>query len=190
MGFSFSSLAVRGGTRESVLGTLGLRGTGAFEQIPESDITGAALPSGWYLVISNRGHPAFMEGQTLEKLSATGEVLTWFIEEHVMCSSASAWAGGREAWSVVHASDQGIEHLEVKGDLPPMFASIRDRLRAAQQAAAGDKADVDHIFDIPVELVERLTGYRHDRIIPELGERPFEVLATSGATPKRSWMRR
>ena len=107
-----------------------------------------------------------------------------------MCSAASMWTHGRQVWSVIHAADQGIEHLETKGSLPPMFASISERLRAAQTAAGGKKAKVDHIFDIPVEIVAQLTGYRHDRVMPELGERAFEILATTDATPKRSWLRR
>lgn len=191
MGFSFTSVAVRGGTRDSVLATMGLRGTNAFEEIPESDITGALLPSGWYLVVANRGpFPTFAEDATLKRLSQMGEVVTCFVEEHVMCSAASLWAGGQQVWSVMHAADQSIEHLETKGSLPPIFAPISERLRAEQAAAGGKKAQVDHIFDIPVEMVAQLTSYRHDRVMPELGDRAFEVLATTDATPKRSLLRR
>ncbi len=52
MGFSLTSLAVRGGARDAVLAALGLRGTNTHEESPESDITGASLPSGWYLVLA------------------------------------------------------------------------------------------------------------------------------------------
>jgi len=173
-----------------VLATLGLRGKNVFEEIPEADITGAALPSGWYLVTANRGHPAFMDDATLKRLSESSDVVTCFVEEHVMCSAASLWAGGRQVWSAMHAGDQSIEHLETKGSLPPVFASISDRLRAEQAAAGGKSAEVDHIFDIPVEMVAQLTGYRHDRVMPELGDRAFEVLASTDAAPKRSFLRR
>ena len=107
-----------------------------------------------------------------------------------MCSAASLWADGRQVWSVMHEARRKIEHLETKGSLPPMFAPISERLRAEQAAAGGNKAKVDHIFDIPVEMVAQLTGYRHDRVMPELGDRAFEVLATTAATPKRSLLRR
>jgi|SRR5580765_2563730 len=190
MGFSFTSLAVRGGTRDTVLATLGLRGTDTYEEIPESDIAGAALPSGWYLVTANRVYPTFAEDATLKRLSQTAEVVTCFVEEHVMCSAASLWADGLQVWSVMHAADQSIEHLETKGSLPPMFAPICERLRTEQAAAGGKNAKVDHMFDIPVEMVAQHTGYRHDRVMPELGDRAFEVLATTDASPKRSWLRR
>jgi hypothetical protein len=190
MGFSFTSVAVRGSNRDAVLAALGLRGTQTHEEIPESDITGASLPSGWYLVTANREYPTFAENPTLKQLSHKTEVVTCFVEEHVMCSAASLWAEGQEVWSVMHAADQHIEHLEAKGNLPPMFVPIRDRLRAAQTAAGGRKANADHMFDIPIEMVAQLIGYRHDRAMPELGDKAFEVLATTDATPKRSWLRR
>jgi len=190
MGFSFTSLAVKGVARDAALPILGLRGTNTQEEIPESPITGAALPSGWYLVTANRDYPAFAEDAILKRLSQTAQVVTCFVEEHVMCSAASLWADGRQVWFVMHEARQKIEHLETKGSLPPMFAPISERLRAEQAAAGGNKATVDHIFDIPVEMVAQLTGYRHDRMMPELGDRAFEILATTEATPKRSLLRR
>jgi hypothetical protein len=89
----------------------------------------------------------------------------------------------------MHDAQRKIENLKTNGSLPPMFASISDRLHAQQAAAGGNKAEVDHIFNIPVEMVGQLTGYRHDRVMPELGGRAFEVLATTDATPKRSLLR-
>ena len=191
MGFSFYSLAVKGGTRDSVLSALGLRGSGTFEEVPESDITGTALPSGWYLIVVNRSVPPFADEKVLAHLSTSTDVVTGFVEEHVMCSSVEQWSGGHKIWSVLHAADTGgIEHLKTTGDLPSIFTSIENGLRSKQQAAGGNKVGVDYIFDIPVELIEKLTGYRHDRVMPELGVKPFEVLFTTQATPKRSWLRR
>ena len=192
MGFSLSWLAIKGASRETALFGLGLRGTAKFEELPESPLTGVLLPSGWYVVVSHRGeHPTFMEDNTLARVSAATELVTCFVEVHVMCSHAAQWRGGRELWSLVHTADTGsIDHLEIKGEPPPFFASIRDRLRAKQQEAGGKKAAVDYIFDIPVETAQQFTGYRHDRDIPGASETPFEVLETTESTPKRSWLRR
>jgi hypothetical protein len=190
MGFSFTSVAVKGGKRDVVLATMGLGGTNVLEEIPKSDLTGVSLPSGWYLVTADHGHPTFAKDATLERLSQTTEVVTCFVEEHVMCSAASFWANGREVWSVMHAAAKGIEHLETKGNLPPMFESISDRLRAEQTAAGGMRARVGHIFDIPVEIVAQLIGYRHDRVMPEMEDMAFEVLAPTATTTKRSLLRR
>jgi hypothetical protein len=70
--------------------------------------------------------------------------------------------------------------------------AIRDRLFSEQAAAGGKEPDVDHTFDIPVELALSLTGYRHDHDdIPGMSEDPFEVLVSiRPAQKKRSWWRR
>ena len=192
MGFSLSWLAIKGSPRDTALAALGLRGTQAFEELPESPLTGVPLPSGWYMVVANRGeYPTFMEDKTLARISESRELVTCFIEEHVVCSHSSQWRGGRQLWSVMHTADTGgIEHLEIKGEPPAFFASIRDRMRAKQDEAGGKKAGVDYIFDIPVETAQQFTGYRHDRDIPGAAGKPFEVLETTAATPKRSWPRR
>lgn len=191
MGFSLEWMAVKGGTRESVLDALGLRGTGEREEIPEAELTGAALPAGWYLLVANHSRLPLMDSKVLAGVSVDAEVVSCFVEEHVMCSCVQGWQRGREVWSVMHMADTGgIDHLETKGELPPAFAPIRDQQRAKQQAAGGAKAGVDYIFDIPVELACTLTGYRHDQDIPGLDDTPFEVLATTEATPRRSWLRK
>jgi hypothetical protein len=149
------------------------------EEIPDSDINGAELPGGWYMVVSNRDHLHLTSDKVLARLSTIGEVISCFVEEHVMFSSAARWQSGRRVWSVEHDAQRGIEHLATAGDLPPKFASIRDELRSKQEAAGGKKADVDYIFDVPVALVHDLTGWRHDHVIPGLAKDVFEVLATT-----------
>jgi len=58
-------------------------------------------------------------------------------------------------------------------------------------AVSGKKAGVDYIFDIPVQLAESLTGYRHDRDIPGMPKDAFEVLVSTSLAPgRRSWWRR
>jgi len=187
MGYSMAWAAVRGGTPQAVHGALALRGTGTREEIPESDITGAELPGGWYMVASNRDKLRFTEDAVLGLLSRVGEVVVCLVEEHVMCSSAARWRDGQRVWSVFHDAGgrKGIECLEVKGQPPASFAAIRDRLFAEQSAAGGKKAGVDYVFDIPVELAHSLTGYRHDQDIPGRPKDAFEVLVSTSTTPER-----
>lgn len=176
MGFSFKSLAVQS-TPASVLSLLNLRATGTFEEVPESPLTGALLPSGWYLITDNSFSPV-INATSLARLSEIADVVTLTVEEHVMCSEASAWSSGRQVWLAMHEAEQGITHLRTTGDLPEFFIEISARLHAEQAAAGRENAGVDHIFDIPVNLFAHLTGYRHDRAMPELGERAFEALAS------------
>lgn len=205
MGFSLSWVAVRTDTPQAVQDALALRGTGEREERPESEITGAVLPGGWYLIVSDRDRFKLEGGwymvhwnrdklklesdEVLSRLSRIGEIVICSIEEHVMYSSAAFWRDGRAVWAVSHQGDRDIEHLEVKGEPPAAFAAIRDRLHA-QQAAEGEKEEVDYIFEIPVELAFSIAGYRHDAEIPALGKDAFEILATTKTTPERTWWRR
>ena len=103
-----------------------------------------------------------------------------------MVSVATGWKDGQRVWSVTHDAQRDMEHLQTEGELPAVFTSIRDRLRSEQQKAGGRKADVDYIFDVPVELAQTLTGYRHDADIPGAGTDPFEVLAETSSSASAS----
>lgn len=193
MGYSISWLAVKGATPQAVHEALALRGTGMREEIPESDITGAMLPGGWYMVASNRDGLRLTQDAVLERMSRIGDAVMCFVEEHVMCSFAACWRNGQRVWSVYHDAQSGIERLDVEGEPPADFAAICDRLRAAQTAAGGKKAEVDYIFDIPVKLARSMTGYTHDQDIPGGAGDAFEVLVSTDAgmkSPRRSWWRR
>ena len=190
MGYAQSWLAVKGKAPEAVLETLGLRRTGAREAIAGSPVVGAALPGGWYLVVAARSGHRLMRDPMVQRLSAGCDVITGDVEEHVMVSVATGWKDGQRVWSVTHDAQRDMEHLQAEGELPAAFTSIRDRLRAEQQEAGGSRADVDHIFDVPVELAQTLTGYRHDAEIPGAGAEPFEVLVETASSEKPSLLKR
>ena len=93
-------------------------------------------------------------------------------------------------WSVSHDADKGIKNLVMKGEPPPTLSAIRDRLCSQQAAEDADRAAVDYIFDIPVELAQSLTGYRHDEDTPALPKNSFEVLQPTRKPSKLvSWLR-
>jgi len=183
MGYSLSWLAIKGKTPQVLLEELGFRATGKHEEVPEADHSAVELPNGRYLIVSNRTEQVAPDS-TMRRLSSSGcELVTCFVEEHVMCSHATGWKNGCKCWSVIHDAQRGIEHLDTEGDLPLIFGSIRDRLLLEQQDGSAD-----YIFDIPVEVAKSLTGYRHNLDIPGASKEPFEVLicavAERGARPQ------
>ncbi len=191
MGFSLSWLAVKGKSPKAVRDALGFHATGKREEIPESDLSAAELPGGWYLIVSNRSEQVVPDS-AMQRLSGS-EVVTCFVEEHVMFSNAAGWQDGRKCWSITHDSQRGIRHLEAEGNLPPVFESIRDRLLSKQneeevrkprrllQPRVTDISEMacDYVFDVPVATAHSLTGYRHDQEMPALTGQPFEVLVSS-----------
>jgi hypothetical protein len=165
MGWCMTWFAVRGKTPETVRAELGVHATGQSIAFPAPHIAGATLPGSWYLVQRNRYecHDDTVPG----RLSVGCEVISLFVEEHIMVSRLSGWKDGRRLWSVVHDSEKGDQHLEASGDLPSDFAPIRDEVRARSN-------EMPH-FAIPCRLAEKLTGYRYDA--PAKEQIAFEVLA-------------
>jgi len=151
-----------------------LRPTGKREEIPESNIVCAYLPSGWFLVLFNRKE---VEDDILEKLSKCGELVYCFVEDHVMYTTASGWTNGRRNWRIIHDGEEDKKtHLEVEGNPPAAFEGLRKELFAKQKAAVGEDADIDYVYDLPADLSKELTGFRHDQDTPGMSGDAFEVL--------------
>jgi len=175
MGFSVSWLAIRGKEPRMVLRELSLTETAAKEWLPESDVVGCSLASGWYVVFYNAVGVLGLEATSLALTSHGAEVVTCEVEEHAMVSVASGWQNGTQLWHILHDSECGLSHLDTAGLLPPGFAEIRDAQRAKQDAYRGAAA-VDYYFDIPVEVAKHVCGFRHDDDFDEAEIEPFVVL--------------
>ena len=176
MGFHVSWIAVQGRTPAAVRGELGLVETGEREFLPESEVTGAELPSGWYLVFFNDPMPGELKDATLRVLSQDAEVVTCVVEETSMVSLARAYSGGQRTWEVVHDAGQGLEHLATEGDPPTALAGIHGRLLEEARSGAG----ADYLFDVPAELGKALTGFRHDEDVEGADADVFAVLERTG----------
>jgi hypothetical protein len=174
MGYSLSWAALKGGNLQTICSVFDLRSTGKREEIAESNIDGAQLPSGWYLVMFDHN---VIEERLLKELSRTGEVVYCFVEDHVMFSSASGWNSGKQIWQVTHdGGEKGILHLETSGHLPAVFESIRKRLFAEQETADSQKVKVDYVYEAPPELAKELTGFRHDEEVAGMSSEAYEIL--------------
>jgi hypothetical protein len=174
MDYSLSWAALKGGTLDMMCDATGLVSTGKFEEIAESEFVAAALPTFWYLFLWNGGE---LPDEVLKRLSACGNVVSCYVEDHLMLSSASGWSGGKQLWRVEHyGGEKGMLHLETEGNLPNEFRRIRDKFFAQQESAGSSHADVDYVYEIPAELGRALTGFRHDQGMPEMGMQPYEVL--------------
>jgi len=106
-------------------------------------------------------HP-IISGSSLSKISALGETIACSIEEHVMVSVAEGWISGTRSWSIGHDAQNGMFDLSSSGNLPAHYEGIKTELISQQNAEGGDDADVDYIFDIPLQVAEQICGYKHD----------------------------
>src|SRR5207245_8892742 len=101
-----------------------------------------------------------MEDRVTERMCRSGEVVCWFVEDHVMVSWASGWRKGNKVWSVVHDCEKGRFHLDIKGEARAELKGIAERLIAEQQAAGGEKAEVEDVYDVTAGIAKALTGCR------------------------------
>jgi len=155
---------------------LGLTETNEREYVPESDVTGVLLPSGWYTVFFNEPLPAEFDEATLCKISQGAAVMVFVVEETSMVSLARGYVDGTQTWEVVHDANEGMEHLAVTGTPPPPFVEVRQRLL---DVLTKSERDADYLFDLPAVLSKVTTGFRHDEDIEGIDGDAFIVLERS-----------
>jgi len=181
MGFRVLLIAVMGKAASAIHQDYSVATTDQYEEIPESPVTGAMLPSGAYLLYIN--DEIVPDETVFKRLSRDASLIACYANETDMSSLLSSWVNGVEQWSVFHDPQQGSKHLETTGDLPDQLISIRERLFAKQDQAD----DADYVFDIPIELFAALGGIRYDQDIEGAGPEPWQVLIRTTAPAKKKW---
>jgi hypothetical protein len=136
-------------------------------------LAGAALKSGFCSVFAK--YALVMDAALgtnpvrLMRLPRSSRCITCVVLEHAMISYASLWQDGHHVWQIRHDPDQGVGHLEVRGDLPSAFGDFRsiamDKQRAEQARRKPGEWGVDYLFDVPIDTAAAITGYRHDRLV-------------------------
>jgi hypothetical protein len=178
MGFSLGWLATRNIDPQTLYLALQARRTGVMKPVFSSAAMAGPIPGGWHLVLMDR-NDSLIGDALLADVSRTGEAVACFVEEHVMYSAAVGWHVGVKSWSIVHESEKGIMHLDMAGQPPEPFATIRAACEAEQHAEDAREPEVDHIFDIPVGLAQALTGFRHDAANMDVDLEVLEVARKS-----------
>lgn len=161
MGVSIAWLAVKTDDPQPLFERLQLRPTGEPDQDCESPVCGGAL-EGWFLLIAKGCDHRIASDAFLTEFSGGLEVVACSIEEHVMFSSAAGWSDGQCKWAIVHDAQQGMLHLTASGQPPDSFDPIRSQLLAQQEAEGGTEAEVDLVFDIPLQVARSIVGFKHD----------------------------
>lgn len=156
-----SWLAVNGKSPEAVRTELRLRASSlAGDDNLRFQIVGASSDRGWYLIVARGRDHRLIQESVIRSLSAGCEVLTCNVQEEVIFSQATCWRNGSRVWSVTYDGEEGATDVVVEGDLPFAFAAIHAQFTALAQAEDAGDALVDPMFEIPVEMVHSLTGYK------------------------------
>lgn len=168
MGANLNYLAVKGKTPSEVCEELRLKRTGNwFDQARWGrGICGGTSHTDWYVIIDTCEDIVRSSNkvEVLGKLSRGAEVLFCEISEGCMASTAEIWSGGDRVWSVRHELDYGKDHLEVEGEPPSQFDSIRDEMIAKSREKDGkSKFQCDWYFEIPSQLGRSISGFDYSK---------------------------
>jgi hypothetical protein len=156
-----SWLAIRGKAAAAIHTELRLRQS----RVPGDDvlsfqIVGAGSDAGWYLIVVRGRDHRLVKDMVIEPLSLGCEVMTCRTEEEAIYSAAAAWRNGRREWSVSYDGEEAATDVVVEGDLPFAFAAIRAAFTAQAQAPDAEDALVDPMYEIPIETVHSVVGYK------------------------------
>lgn len=145
-----------------------------------------ALSNGWLLIVARGCEHRIGRTDSLAKLANSAEVIACAVEEHVMFSGAECFMDGRSLWRVEHDAQQSRRDLSVIGEPPEDFDEVRARHEKAQDEEDRGSAEVDFIFEVPLDLARARVGFKHDELIPEIVDAGFDELRDS-SVPSRAW---
>lgn len=170
------SVAVNSTDKNAVLSAFRLEDTGQPVSVQEATDTRrgrggvAVLPSGWVYMTGNL---ASLDERWLKAGSRLALLVTSSLDGRAGVSEVRAYLRGRRIWGALHDPDKHRYHLRTRGELPPQFKEIRDRVRKA----AVDPEGREDIVDIPLELSKSVCGLRPDfHLQPERSEIVFTAL--------------
>lgn len=172
MGVHLSWVGVQGMDRERILQAAGLAETTATRRRPKAAIW--SLPNGWtFLTTSDFNYPT---PRLMAALSSEGTAIALSADDRVMVSVIRGYERGKAVFAIEHnGGESGVRHLAVAGSPPPEWPAIVKRLTKQQDKEDAGAAEVDFLFDAPLELGDALCGYRHDRSWPK-GKVPVKTV--------------
>lgn len=181
-----SWLAVKGKSPDAVQSELHLRVSSlSGDDKLKFKIVGASSDAGWYLIVARGREHQLVSELVLKPLSTGCEVLTCTIDEQNNFSSATGWRDGCRVWSISYNAEEGAADIIAEGDLPISFSTISQRYKAEAKAEDAGDALVDPMFEIAIEVVHSIIGYRPADSSPQFVGR-FMLLESTD----ESWFQR
>lgn len=172
MGFKLSYILAQGATVSMLCDLLGLE-TSVENSNRTDQITGKDLATGFALILVHRYDSKLLNVDRRKLISMSWPLLHGELHEGAMCSSAARWENGQQVWSVGHDAEQNDHRdLVYSGTLPAIFEEIRSQMAEKQdeedEDADDDEVGCDYMFEIPVELIDRLTGFNYSRSLEDV----------------------
>src|SRR5262245_13754688 len=161
MGFNLTWFAIQDVDAETFLERAGYADTGEPDEYYEADTSGGEMPDGWYVMVTDQ--MALVDPAKLAKLSVGGRLIVCGVYEGPMNSIAMEWREGKQVWCVFWDGGAEEKQLQVEGKLPDSFEAIHADVTALQAEIDKDGGGTDVVFELPLDLAEEITGFRHDQ---------------------------
>ncbi|MGY6770175.1 hypothetical protein [Komagataeibacter sp. NFXK3] len=168
VGYKVGLFLFHGIDREAVLHRMHLADTGRPEADRPAPAAIASLPDGWTVVWFNDFAALLHHATHIQTYAAGCTVLSLSVDEPDYATEATGYANGSQQWAVRHVGTSraralpgGPHDLHVTGTPPAQLADIVTTMQK-EEADSGYLPDmIDFYFDIPVELIYALAGFRY-----------------------------
>ena len=174
MGFNIGWIGVRATEQSEILRTLDMKDTYVHDEANEVPISWAHIPTDWTIVFFNTPDERFE--RAYEVLAQTSDVVACVALETTMDCHVLRACRGKVLWSLLYQAEQKHLGVQVGGTPPSSFQEIQQSLGEAQAVSDASGDDVDHLFEIPLQVAEQETGYAYDRSRFDWGEPRFTEL--------------
>ena len=162
MSLSLAWFAVHGLSQDAFLDRAGFEDTGEADEYFDAEHSAGELAGGWYVVVTAQAD--LLDPVRLAQWSAGCRLVAVVVHEDTATSFAMEWRDGRQVWSAFYDGSAEKKQLEVEGALPEIFEELWRDAVAVQAEAASEGADFHAGYDIPLDLAEDITGFRHDAL--------------------------
>ncbi|CAM2811039.1 hypothetical protein CFR75_08720 [Komagataeibacter xylinus] len=168
VGYQVGLFLFHGIDRETVLQRMHLADTGRPEAGCPAPAAIASLADGWTVVWFNDFATFLHHATHMQTYAAGCTVLSLSVDEPDYATEATGYANESQQWAVRHVGTSracalpgGPHDLHVTGTPPAQLADIVTTMQK-EEADSGYLPDmIDFYFDIPVELIYALAGFRY-----------------------------
>ena len=162
-GYAVTASVFHGIDRATVLDRMGLTDTGTpQDETRPAPIAIASLSDGWTVLLCNDPTMARAYEARLAACSAGATVVTCTVDERRYESAASGYHDGAQVWTVTHHGKAAGPHdLTITGTPPVQLSETVAAMDREETESGYPPGMLDFYFDIPVEVVFALTGFRY-----------------------------
>ncbi len=166
MGTNVTFILAEGVTLADLCDLLELKNLGPIPPMNQDvRISGVDLPWGLSLIEVREIDSNILDDACMQAISQKYPVIGGTFADSVNYCRCAKWINGIEVWSVIHdACSNDRRHLSISGTPPKELEGICKRWFSELDAEdqKDEPEELDLVFEIPLELVETLTGYNYN----------------------------